>query len=164
MNVKLNKYFLGLLFLSLVLGIFLLSGSGKINLSNMNLNKVEKIISEFEFIEGVLDSEIKNYLDNNTISKYSIKEIRDTYVNIRSDILGIINDVNVIDYKNLNEDYLKDILEDMLKIINNDFLLNNIFNSNDETIIINLKYIMSEFKKVLNKYNIFKINFGIMNI
>lgn len=164
MNVKLNKYFLGLLSLSLILGIFLLSGNGKINLNNMYLNRVEKIIREVHFIEEVLDSEIKNYLENNTMSKYSIKEIRDTYVNIRSDILGILNDIEVIDYENLNEDYLKDILEDMLNVINNDFLLNSIFNSNDETIIVNLQYIMNEFRKVLNKYKVFKLNFGIVDI
>ncbi len=164
MNVKLNKYFLGLLSLSLILGIFLLSGNGKTNLNNTYLNRVEKIIGEFHFIEEVLDSEIKNYFENNTMSKYSIKEIRDTYANIRSNIFEIINDIDVIDYENLNEEYLRDILEDMLEVINNDFLLNSIFNSNDETIIVNLQHIMYEFRKVLNKYNVFKLNFGIIGV
>lgn len=164
MNVKLNKYFLGLLSLSLILGIFLLSENGKTNLNNTYLNRVEKIIGEFYFVEEVLDSEIKNYLENNTMSKYSIKEIRDTYVNMRSNIFEIINDIDVIDYENLNEEYLRDILEDMLEVINNDFLLNSIFNSNDETIIVNLQHIMDEFRKVLNKYTVFKLNFGIIDI
>ncbi len=164
MNVKLNKYFLGLLSLSLILGIFLLNENGKTNLNNTYLNRVEKIIGEFHFVEEVLDSEIKNYLENNTMSKYSIKEIRDTYVNMRSNIFEIINDIDVIDYENLNEEYLRDILEDMLEVINNDFLLNSIFNSNDETIIVNLQHIMDEFRKVLNKYNVFKLNFGIIDI
>lgn len=164
MNVKLNKYFLGLLSLSLILGIFLLNENGKTNLNNTYLNRVEKIVGEFYFVEEVLDSEIKNYLENNTMSKYSIKEIRDTYVNMRSNIFEIINDIDVIDYENLNEEYLRDILEDMLEVINNDFLLNSIFNSNDETIIVNLQHIMDEFRKVLNKYTVFKLNFGIIDI
>ena len=63
MNVKLNKYFLGLLSLSLILGIFLLNENGKTNLNNTYLNRVEKIIGEFHFVEEVLDSEIKNYFE-----------------------------------------------------------------------------------------------------
>ena len=56
------------------------------------------------------------------------------------------------------------ILYDVLEVIDNDFLVNDIFNSDDEIIIKNLQKIRDDFEKVLNKYNVFKINFGIFSI
>ena len=82
MNVKINKYFLVLLFLILFLGIFNLYTGNSKYVNNLYFNKIEGVFDNFSIIDEILNSEIDNYLKNNYVSKYSIKEIRDNYTNI----------------------------------------------------------------------------------
>lgn len=165
MNVKINKYFLVLLFLILFLGIFNLYTGNSKYVNNLYFNKIEGVFDNFSIIDEILNSEIDNYLKNNYLSKYSIKEIRDNYTNMKLNVQDIVREINLVDYyEDLNKKYLVDILYDVLEVIDNDFLVNDIFNSDDEIIIKNLQKIRDDFEKVLNKYNVFKINFGIFSI
>ncbi|HJC99463.1 hypothetical protein [Candidatus Arthromitus sp. SFB-turkey] len=165
MNVKINKYFLVLLFLILFLGIFNLYTGNSKYVNNLYFNKIEGVFDNFSIIDEILNSEIDNYLKNNYVSKYSIKEIRDNYTNMKLNVQDIVREINLVDYyEDLNKKYLVDILYDVLEVIDNDFLVNDIFNSDDEIIIKNLQKIRDDFEKVLNKYNVFKINFGIFSI
>lgn len=165
MNVKINKYFLVLLFLILFLGIFNLYTGNSKYVNNLYFNKIEGVFDNFSIIDQILNSEIDNYLKNNYVSKYSIKEIRDNYTNMKLNVQDIVMEINLVDYyEDLNKKYLVDILYDVLEVIDNDFLVNDIFNSDDEIIIKNLQKIRDDFEKVLNKYNVFKINFGIVGI
>lgn len=165
MNVKINKYFLVLLFLILFLGIFNLYTGNSKYVNNLYFNKIEGVFDNFSIIDEILNSEIDNYLKNNYVSKYSIKEIRDNYTNMKLNVQDIVREINLVDYyEDLNKKYLVDILYDVLEVIDNDFLVNDIFNSDDEIIIKNLQKIRDDFEKVLNKYNVFKINFGIVGI
>lgn len=165
MNVKINKYFLVLLFLILFLGIFNLYTGNSKYVNNLYFNKIEGVFDNFSIIDEILKSEIDNYLKNNYVSKYSIKEIRDNYTNMKLNVQDIVREINLVDYyEDLNKKYLVDILYDVLEVIDNDFLVNDIFNSDDEIIIKNLQKIRDDFEKVLNKYNVFKINFGIFSI
>lgn len=165
MNVKINKYFLVLLFLILFLGIFNLYTGNSKYVNNLYFNKIEGVFDNFSIIDEILNSEIDNYLKNNYVSKYSIKEIRDNYTNMKLNVQDIVREINLVDYyEDLNKKYLVDILYDILEVIDNDFLVNDIFNSDDEIIIKNLQKIRDDFEKVLNKYNVFKINFGIVGI
>ena len=165
MNVKTNKYFLVLLFLILFLGIFNLYTGNSKYVNNLYFNKIEGVFDNFSIIDEILNSEIDNYLKNNYVSKYSIKEIRDNYTNMKLNVQDIVREINLVDYyEDLNKKYLVDILYDVLEVIDNDFLVNDIFNSDDEIIIKNLQKIRDDFEKVLNKYNVFKINFGIFSI
>ena len=165
MNVKINKYFLVLLFLILFLGIFNLYTGNSKYVNNLYFNKIEGVFDNFSIIDEILNSEIDNYLKNNYVSKYSIKEIRDNYTNMKLNVQDIVREINLVDYyEDLNKKYLVDILYDVLEVIDNDFLLNDIFNSDDEIIIKKKKKIRDDFEKVLNKYNVFKINFGIFSI
>lgn len=165
MNVKINKYFLVLLFLILFLGIFNLYTGNSKYVNNLYFNKIEGVFDNFSIIDEILNFEIDNYLKNNYVSKYSIKEIRDNYTNMKLNVQDIVREINLVDYyEDLNKKYLVDILYDVLEVIDNDFLVNDIFNSDDEIIIKNLQKIRDDFEKVLNKYNVFKINFGIFSI
>lgn len=165
MNVKINKYFLVLLFLILFLGILNLYTGNSKYVNNLYFNKIEGVFDNFSIIDEILNSEIDNYLKNNYVSKYSIKEIRDNYTNMKLNVQDIVMEINLVDYyEDLNKKYLVDILYDVLEVIDNDFLVNDIFNSDDEIIIKNLQKIRDDFEKVLNKYNVFKINFGIVGI
>lgn len=165
MNVKINKYFLVLLFLILLLGIFNLYTGNSKYVNNLYFNKIEGVFDNFSIIDEILNSEIDNYLKNNYVSKYSIKEIRDKYMNMKLNVQEIINEINLVDYYgDLNKKYLVDILYNVLDVIDNHFLVNDIFNSDDESIIKNLQKIRDDFEKVLSKYNVFKINFGIVGI
>lgn len=165
MNVKINKYFLVLLFLILFLGIFNLYTGNSKYVNNLYFNKIEGVFDNFSIIDEILNSEIDNYLKNNYVSKYSIKEIRDNYTNMKLNVQDIVREINLVNYyEDLNKKYLVDILYDVLEVIDNDFLVNDIFNSDDEIIIKNLQKIRDDFEKVLNKYNVFKINFGIFSI
>ena len=84
---------------------------------------------------------------------------------MKLNVQDIVREINLVDYyEDLNKKYLVDILYDVLEVIDNDFLVNDIFNSDDEIIIKNLQKIRDDFEKVLNKYNVFKINFGIFSI
>lgn len=164
MNGKVNKYFLISLILILFFGILSLSVTNN-KYANIYFSKIEKVFDKFSSVEEIFNLELENYLNSNYVNKYSIKEIRDTYTNIKLDALEIIKEINSGDYyKDLNKKYLIDILEDVLKVINNDFLVNDIFSSNDEDIVKNIQNIIYNSNKVLNKYNIFKINFGITSV
>lgn len=164
MNGKVNKYFLISLVLILFFGILSLYVTNN-KYVNVYFSKIEKIFDKFGSIEDIFKLELDNYLNKNYVNKYSIKEIRDSYTNIKLDVLEIIDEINLANYyKDLNKKYLIDILEDVLKVINNDFLVNDIFNSSDETIIKNIQSIIYDFNKVLSKYNVFKINFGVIGI
>lgn len=165
MNVKINKYFLVLLFLILVLGIFNLYLGNSKYANNLYFNKIEEVFDSFFVIDEILDFEIENYLKNNYVSKYSIKEIRDKYTNMKLNVKEIVREIKSVSYyEDLNKKYLVDILDDVLNVIDNDFIIDDIFNSDDEIIIKNLQRIRDDFKKVLGKYNVFKINFGIVGI
>lgn len=165
MNVKINKYFLVLLFLILLLGIFNLYTGNSKYVNNLYFNKIEGVFDNFYIIDEILNSEIDNYLKNNYLSKYSIKEIRDNYTNMKLNVQDIVREINLVGYyEDLNKKYLVDILYAILEVIDNDFLVNEIFNSDDKIIIKNLQKIRDDFKKVLSKYNVFKINFGIASI
>lgn len=164
MNGKVNKYFLISLILILFFGILSLYVTNN-KYVNVYFSKIEKIFDKISSIEDIFKLEFDNYLNKNYVNKYSVKEIRDSYTNIKLDVLEIIDEINSADYyKDLNKKYLIDILEDVLKVINNDFLVNDIFNSSDETIIKNIQSIIYDFNKVLSKYNVFKISFGVIGI
>lgn len=165
MNVKINKYFLILLILVLFFGFLSFYNGSDKHVKNLYFNRIEETFNSFEEIEEIFKSELDNYLKSNYINKYSIKEIRDGYTNIKLNVLRIVNELKMADYyKDFNKKYLLDILEDVLSVVDNNFLSNEIFKSEDETIIRNLQNIVDNFNRILNKYNIFKINFGIMDI
>lgn len=165
MDVKLNKYFFVLIFLILLFGVLSLIIPNNKRKDNIYFNRIENIFDNLVSVEEILNSEIKNYFENNKVSKYSIKEIRDEYYNAKIYAQTMLKELNSLDYyKNLDKRYLVDILQDLITVIDNDFLINHIFYSSDEEIIKNLQVIMYDFKKVLNKYSVFKINFGIVNI
>ncbi len=165
MDVKLNKYFFILIFLILLFGMLSLFIPNNKRKENIYFKRIENIFDKLVSVEEILNSEIKNYFENNKVSKYSIKEIRDQYSNAKIYAQSMVKELNSLDfYENLDKRYLVDILQDLINVIDNDFFINNIFYSSDEEIIKNLKTIMYDFKKVLNKYNVFKINFGIVNI
>lgn len=165
MDVKLNKYFFILIFLILLFGMLSLFIPNNKRKENIYFKRIENIFDKLVSVEEILNSEIKNYFENNKVSKYSIKEIRDQYSNAKIYAQAMVKELNSLDfYENLDKRYLVDILQDLINVIDNDFFINNIFYSSDEEIIKNLKTIMYDFKKVLNKYNVFKINFGIVNI
>ena len=65
MNVKINKYFLVLLFLILFLGIFNLYTGNSKYVNNLYFNKIEGVFDNFSIIDEILNSEIDNYLKNN---------------------------------------------------------------------------------------------------
>lgn len=165
MDVKLNKYFFVLIFLILLFGMLSLIIPNNKRKDNIYFNRIENIFDKLVSVEEILNSEIKNYFENNKVSKYSIKEIRDEYYNAKIYAQTMLKELNSLDYyRNLDKRYLVDILQDLITVIDNDFLINHIFYSSDEEIIKNLQVIMYDFKKVLNKYSVFKINFGIVNI
>lgn len=164
MNDRVNKHFFISLILILFFGILSLCVTNN-KYVNIYFSRIEKIFDKFNYIENIFNLELDNYLNKNYVNKYSIKEIRDAYATIKLDTLEIINEINSGDYyRDLNKKYLIDILENVLKVVNNDFLENDIFNSNDEGIVKNIQNIIYDSDKVLNKYNIFKINFGIIGI
>lgn len=164
MDRKLNKYFLVLPILILIFGILSFIEKKHEYANNVYIIQTNKLFENFSSIGDILDSEKKNYLENNFISKFSVKEMRDKYIGIRGSVNKIITHISETDYKDLNEKYLIDILGDLLKVSSSDYLINDIFNSQDDLIIKNFEVIMDDFRKVLNKYNIFKINFGISSI
>lgn len=165
MNGKINKCFLILLTMILFFGFLSFYNGNDKHVKNIYFNKIEETFNSFEEIEGIFKSELDNYLKSNYINKYSIKEIRDGYTNIKFNVSRIVNELKMADYyKDFNKKYLLDILEDILEVIDNNFLSNEIFKLGDESIIMNLQDIEDNFNRVLNKYNIFKINFGIIDI
>lgn len=129
------------------------------------LKKIEVVFDNLSSVEEILNSEVKNYFDNNKVSKNSVKEMRDKCSNVKNYAKSTLKEIEALKhYENLDKRYLVDILKDVIKVVDNDFLVNDIFYSSDEVILKNLQEIMYDFKKVLNKYGVFKINFGIANI
>lgn len=161
MNVKINKYFLVLLFIISILGILnLITGNSK-NQSNMYLNKFDNMYNDFLSVKKTLDLETDNYYKTNNLSKYSVKEIRDKYIKMKSNSQNIVNEVSLLkhDFDGLNGKYIVDIGKDIIKIINNEFLMDNIFDSNDEVIIKQFHKIHNDLKFIFNKYKMLKIAF-----
>lgn len=164
MNVKINKYSMVLLFLILFFAFLNFYVGNSKHTNDIYINKISNIFRNFTVIEEILDRELDSYFENNSISKYSVKEIRDKFVSMKFDIQNIINEIDSSSYYgNINKKYLLDILYDALNVVNNKFLLDDIFTSSDETIIKNFKYIFNDFKKVFDKYIVFKINLGIID-
>lgn len=165
MNVKINKYVLVLLIFILFFGLLSLSYSNSKHANNLYFKKIDSVFKEAEQIGGIFKEEVDNYLKNNIINKYSIKEIRDGYTNIKFTVSRIVNELKTTEYyKNYNKKYVVDVLEDVINTFDNKFLYDEIFKSDDEKIIVNLQNIIDNFNKVLNKYTIFKINFGLMDV
>lgn len=161
MNVKINKYFLVLLLIILVLGILNLTIGNSKSKSNTYLNSIENLYDEYLSIKELLEVETNNYYDNNYLSEYSVKEIRDKYIKMEVKVKKIINEIKSFknDFKGLNEKYVLDIAENIMSIINSNFLKNDVFNSEDEVIIKQFHKINSDLKLVFNKYKMLKIAF-----
>ncbi len=72
--------------------------------------------------------ENNKYMETNVVSKYFVKEIRDGYTDIKFTIISIINNINRnLYYCDLNKRYLVNLLNDLLTIIDNEFLKSSIF-------------------------------------
>lgn len=165
MNVKLNNCFFVLVFLMFLFGALSMFVFDNKKENEIYFKKIESVFDNLSSVEEMLNLEIKNYFENNKVSKYSIKEMRDKYSNSKNYAKNTLRELKALKhYENLNKRYLIDILNDVIEVIDNDFLVNDIFYSSDEVIVKSLQEIMYDFKKVLNKYNVFKINFGISNI
>ena len=161
MNVKINKYFLVLLVIILILGILNLSIGNSKNKNNMYLNTVEDFYKDYLSINDLLNVETDNYYKKNYLSKYSVKEIKDKYINMKINSQRIINEVNSLAHniEGLNEKYIVDIAEDIVNTLSNDFLTNAVFDSSDEIIIKKFHKINSDLKMIFNKYKMLKIAF-----
>ncbi len=165
MNVKLNKCFFVFVFLILLFGALSMFVFNDNKDNKIYLKKIEVVFDNLSSVEEILNSEVKNYFDNNKVSKNSVKEMRDKCSNVKNYAKSTLKEIEALKhYENLDKRYLVDILKDVIKVVDNDFLVNDIFYSSDEVILKNLQEIMYDFKKVLNKYGVFKINFGIANI
>lgn len=165
MNIKVNRYFLILIISSIFLGILSFVNVDNRNIESIYIDDIEKIFNDLNGLETVFIEENNRYMETNVISKYYIKEIRDGYTDIKFRIISIINKINKnLSYFNLNKRYVVNVLNDLLIVIDNEFLKSAIFSSTDDFFIKNITNIMNECRFVINKYNLLKFNFGLIRI
>ena len=158
MNIKVSKYFSGFLFLLIFLFcIIFYTGNAK-QPNDLYLNKISDIFKKFAKTEIILNEEVDNYFENNYIRKYSVKEMRDIYTNIKFIVEKSIDEIKIGYSGTLNRKYILDIFYDILRVVDNSFLEEYIFELNDEEIIKNFQVISSKFKKVYVKYKILSMN------
>ncbi|EIA23526.1 hypothetical protein SFB2_153G2 [Candidatus Arthromitus sp. SFB-2] len=80
-------------------------------------------------------------------------------------MISIINNINRnLYYCDLNKRYLVNLLNDLLTIIDNEFLKSSIFYSTNDFFIKNTMSIIDKCRFVVNKYNLLKFNFGLTGI
>lgn len=165
MNIKVNQYFLVLSVFSIILIVLNFLNFDKRNVNNVYINNVEEIFDNLEYFEKVFNDGASIYFETNTISKYYIKEIRDGYTDIKHYVKDVIEDINKNKlYYEVDKRYIVNLLNDLLGIIDNNFIENDIFNVENDIFIKNIQRIIDECKIISNKYNLLKFNFGLVNI
>ncbi len=161
MNIKVNKYFLILGIFSIIIFVFGIIFSEN-NYEDRYINEIDNIFDKFNSIEYTFDLEIKNYLSNNNINKYSVKEIRDYYMSIENKVNVLLKELKGDIYSTkVNKDLLLPILSDIKLIVSDDFIENDMFSYDNEVLIKNLQSIINDTKLLSNKYSLFKFNLGI---
>lgn len=162
MNIKVSKYFLILTTASIIVFVLSLFSMNKGHVDSVYISEIDNIFNKFRNIQYIFDSEVKNYFDNNSINKYSIKEIREEYTDIKVKVRNVSNDLREGKHEQIgSKNYLMRILEDISSVVDNDFIENEIFSSNNEMVIKNIQYMIDDIKNVTNKYNLLKFNLGI---
>lgn len=165
MNIKVNGCFLILIIFSIFLGILSFIHIDSRNIENIYIHDIEKIFNDLNGLENMFIEENNKYMETNVVSKYFVKEIRDGYTDIKFTIISIINNINRnLYYCDLNKRYLVNLLNDLLTIIDNEFLKSSIFYSTNDFFIKNTISIIDKCRFVVNKYNLLKFNFGLTGI
>ncbi|BAK81865.1 hypothetical protein [Candidatus Arthromitus sp. SFB-rat-Yit] len=165
MNIKVNKYFLILIVIILFLGILSFFKSDIRNLKNMYIQDVEKIFNDLDNLENMFIKENIKYMETNILSKYSIKEIRDGYMNVKFRIKSLVDNINKnLSSGNLSRKYIVNLLNDLLGTVDNEFLQNNIFSATDDIFIENIFNMIDNCRFIANKYNLLKFNFGLSRV
>lgn len=165
MNIKVNKYFLVLTIIILFLGTLSFVKLDIRNSKNMYIQDIEKIFNDLDDLENMFIEENIKYMETNILSKYSIKEFRDGYINVKFKIKSLVDNINKnLSSGNLSRKYIINLLNDLLGTLDNEFLQNNIFSATDDIFMENIFNIIDNCRFIANKYNLLKFNFGLSRI